>query len=217
MAGRIVVVAQQKGGAGKTTLAAHLAAYWAGRGLRTAAVDIDPQGSFALWTELRQAARGDSGLGFAFAKLSGWRLPGELDRLAREHDMVVVDSAPHALTDSRTAIRLGHLVLVPVQPSPMDLWATAPTLKLAREERRPAILVINRMPPRSTLAADMVEKLNALDAGVCRVALGNRTAYASSLGAGLGVTEAEPGSVAARELAAAGDDLLATLAALSPR
>jgi chromosome partitioning protein len=131
--------------------------------------------------------------------------------------MVVVDSAPHALTDSRTAIRQGHLVLVPVQPSPMDLWATAPTLALAREERRPAMLVINRMPPRSTLATDMVEKLNALDAGVCRVALGNRTAYASSLGAGLGVTEAEPGSVAARELAAAGDDLLATLASLPPR
>ncbi|MCM0019283.1 MAG: ParA family protein [Tagaea sp.] len=217
MPGRIVVVAQQKGGAGKTTLAAHLAAYWAGRGLRTAAVDIDPQGSFALWTELRQAARGHDGLGFAFAKLSGWRLPGELDRLAREHDMVIVDSAPHALTDSRTAIRHANLVLVPVQPSPVDLWATEPTLKLAREERRPAMLVINRMPPRSTLATDMIEKLNALDAGVCRVALGNRTAYAASLGAGLGVTEFEPGSVAARELAAAGDDLLATLGALPAR
>jgi chromosome partitioning protein len=215
MAGRIVVVAQQKGGAGKTTLAAHLAAHWAGRGLRTAAVDIDPQGSFALWTELRQAARGYDGLGFAFAKLSGWRLPGELDRLACEHDVVVVDSAPHALTDSRTAIRQANLVLVPVQPSPMDLWATTPTLALAREERRPAMLVINRMPPRSTLAADMVEKLNALDAGVCRVALGNRTAYAASLGAGLGVTEAEPGSVAARELTAAAADVLAALSAPS--
>lgn len=210
-------MAQQKGGAGKTTLAAHLAAHWAGRGLRTAAVDIDPQGSFALWTELRMAARGHEGLGFAFAKLSGWRLPSELDRLAREHDIVVVDSAPHALTDSRTAIRQAHLVLVPVQPSPVDLWATAPTLALAREERRPAMLVINRMPPRSTLATDMVEKLNALEAGVCRVALGNRTAYAASLGAGLGVTEAEPGSVAARELAAAGDDVLAVLSAIGPR
>ncbi len=211
------MVAQQKGGAGKTTLAAHLAAYWAGKGLRTAAVDIDPQGSFALWTELRATARGADGLGFAFAKLSGWRLPGELDRLAREHDMVVVDSAPHAMTDSRTAIRQAHLVLVPVQPSPMDLWATTPTLKLAREERRPAMLVVNRMPPRSTLAAEIVEQLNALEAGVCRVALGNRTAYAASLGVGLGVTEAEPGSVAARELAAAGEDVLAALAAVAPR
>lgn len=211
MAGRIVVVAQQKGGAGKTTLAAHLAAYFAGRGLRTAAADIDPQGSFTRWTELRFNARDGQGLGFGFAQLSGWRLPTELDRMAREHDIVIVDSAPHAMTDSRTAIRYAHLVLVPVQPSPMDLWATGPTLALAREERRPAMLVINRMPPRSTLASDMVEKLNALDAGVCRVALGNRTAYASSLGAGLGVTEFEPGSTAARELAAAGDDVLAAL------
>ena len=68
-----MTIAQQKGGAGKTTLAAHLAATWSQAGLAVAAVDIDPQGSFALWTELRAQARPDSGLGFAFARLSGWR------------------------------------------------------------------------------------------------------------------------------------------------
>ena len=201
MAGKVVTVAQQKGGAGKTTLAVHLAAYWAQSGRNVAAVDIDPQGSFTHWTELRFAARPNQGLGFGFAKLSGWRLPHELDRLAREHDVVVVDSAPHAQSDSRTAIRYSHLVLVPVQPSPMDLWATLPTLELAKAEKRRAMLVINRMPPRSLLAAEMAQKLNEVDAVVASIVLGNRTGYAASLGQGLGVTEAEPGSVAAQEIA----------------
>jgi chromosome partitioning protein len=153
-----------------------------------------------LWTELRAQARPDSGLGFAFARLSGWRLPHELDRLSREHDIVVVDSAPHAQSDSRTAIRYSHLVVVPVQPSPMDLWATEPTLELARAERRAALLVVNRMPPRSLLADEVARKLTESRTPVANIVLGNRTAYASSLGQGLGVTEAEPGSTAAHEM-----------------
>ncbi len=200
MAGKVVTIAQQKGGAGKTTLAAHLAAAWSQAGMAVAAVDIDPQGSFALWTELRARARPETGLGFAFARLSGWRLPHELDRLSREHDVVVVDSAPHAQSDSRTAIRYSHLVVVPVQPSPMDLWATVPTLDLAKAERRAALLVVNRMPPRSLLADEVARKLVQSETPVANIVLGNRTAYASSLGQGLGVTEAEPGSTAAQEL-----------------
>ncbi|MBI3507307.1 MAG: ParA family protein [Proteobacteria bacterium] len=200
MGGKVVTIAQQKGGAGKTTLAAHLAACWSQGGLSVAAVDIDPQGSFSLWTDLRAQARPDAGLGFSFAKLSGWRLPHELDRLSREHDVVVVDSAPHAQSDSRTAIRYSHLVLVPVQPSPMDLWATQPTLDLARAEKRLALLVVNRMPPRSLLADEVARKLATIETPVANIVLGNRTAYASSLGLGLGVTEAEPGSTAAQEM-----------------
>ncbi|MBI1244317.1 MAG: AAA family ATPase [Alphaproteobacteria bacterium] len=200
MAGKVVTIAQQKGGAGKTTLAAHLAAIWSQSGLAVAAVDIDPQGSFSLWTDIRARARPDSGLGFAFARLSGWRLPHELDRLSREHDVVVVDSAPHAQSDSRIAIRYSHLVVVPVQPSPMDLWATQPTLDVAKAERRAALLVVNRMPPRSLLAEDVARKLAASETPVANIVLGNRTAYASSLGQGLGVTEAEPGSTAAQEM-----------------
>lgn len=200
MDGKVVTVAQQKGGAGKTTLAAHLAACWSQAGLAVAAVDIDPQGSFALWTEMRERARPDLGLGFSFAKLSGWRLPHELARLSREHDVVIVDSAPHAQSDSRTAIRYSHLVVVPVQPSPMDLWATRPTLELARAEKRAALLVVNRMPPRSLLADEVARQLAAIGTPVANIVLGNRTGYASSLGAGLGITEAEPGTTAAQEL-----------------
>ena len=209
MGGKVVTVAQQKGGAGKTTLAAHLAAYWSQSGRNVAAVDIDPQGSFTHWTELRFQARPNHGLGFGFARLSGWRLPHELDRLAREHDVVVVDSAPHAQADSRTAIRYSHLVLVPVQPSPMDLWATLPTLELARMEKRRAMLVINRMPPRSLLAAEMAQKLAEIDVKVANIVLGNRTGYAASLGHGLGVTEAEPGTTAALELSRLADEVAA--------
>src|SRR4051812_26909849 len=143
-AGRIFTVAQQKGGAGKTTLVAHLAASWSGLGRRVALIDIDPQASLTRWIEARRATRNGQDLGFTFSQVSGWRLSAEVERLAREHELVLIGSPPHANTEARIAIRAASLVLVPVQPSPMDLWATKPTLELAREERRPALLIVNR-------------------------------------------------------------------------
>ena len=72
MTAKVITIAQQKGGAGKTTLAAQLAVVWARQGRRLAVVDIDPQGSLAAWAALRRARFGDNGLGFEFAALSGW-------------------------------------------------------------------------------------------------------------------------------------------------
>lgn len=207
MAGKIFTVAQQKGGAGKTTLVAHLAVSWSGQGRRVALIDIDPQASLTRWIEVRRAARNGQDLGFTFSQISGWRLAAEVERLAREHDLVLIDSPPHAETEARIAVRSASLVVVPVQPSPMDLWATRPTLELARAEHRPALLVVNRMPSRSRLAGDMIEKLAALEIGVATATLGNRVAYAESLADGAGVSEAEPGSSAALEIAALGQEI----------
>lgn len=207
MVGRVFTVAQQKGGAGKTTLAAHLAVTWMGQGKRVAVIDIDPQASLSRWVQVRRETRGDDGLGFTFSQIAGWRLAGEVDKLAREHDAVLIDSPPHAETEARIAVRAASLVVTPVQPSPMDLWATLPTLELARNERRRIVLVINRMPSRGRLATEMVEKLGALGVGVARATLGNRIAYAESLAVGLGVAESEPGSFATLEISALGQEL----------
>src|SRR5260370_28885605 len=73
MAGLVITIAQRKGGAGKTTLATQLAVAWARCGARVAALDIDPQGSFAAWVELRRARLGVKAIGFDFAALPGWR------------------------------------------------------------------------------------------------------------------------------------------------
>jgi chromosome partitioning protein len=207
MAGTVITIAQQKGGAGKTTLAAHLAIAWAGQGGSVALVDIDPQGSLAAWHALR-AERFDGKSGIDFAAITGWRTAAEVERRARDHDIVVIDSPPHAETEAKLAIRAARLVVMPVQPSPMDVWATKPTLDLAKQEKVRVLLVLNRVPPRANLTEAMLAKLAALDAHVADARIGNRVALATSLAEGLGITEAAPSSRAAEEIVAAAEEIL---------
>ncbi|HEX7968374.1 MAG TPA: ParA family partition ATPase [Stellaceae bacterium] len=206
MAGTIITIAQQKGGAGKTTLAAHLALAWAALH-RVAVIDIDPQGSLAAWFRLRQEKLGDSAA-IEVAAITGWRVAAEVERQARTHDIVLIDSAPHAETEARIAVRAASLVLVPVQPSPMDVWATQATLELARLERVPALLVLNRVPSRAKLTEAMAAKLGELGAPIAATQIGNRVALAAALAQGKGILEAAAGSPAAQEITALAEEVL---------
>lgn len=200
----VITVAQQKGGAGKTTLVANLAAALA-PGKRVAVMDIDPQHSLARWYALRVARAVPGGMqvgALTFSDLSGWRVAAELDRLRREHDVVLIDSPPQIDSDSRRAIRGADLVLIPIQPSPPDLWAAEGTLKLAQEEKRPACVVLNRVPAAGKLRESMAGALTGLGLVPLAATLGNRAAYAQAFAEGLGVTEASPRSVAAAEVRA---------------
>jgi chromosome partitioning protein len=211
MAAKIITIAQQKGGAGKTTLAAHLALAWAAS-CRVAVIDIDPQASLATWFKLRRERLGALAPGLEVAALGGWRVAAEVERQARSHDVIVIDSAPHAETEARIAVRAAHLVLVPVQPSPMDVWATRPTLELARQERKAALLVLNRVPPRANLTEAMAAELAALGAPVAAAQIGNRVALAAALAEGRGILEAAPRSRAAEEIAALAAEVLSRTA-----
>jgi len=115
----VITVAQQKGGTGKTTLAANIAAALASS-CRVALLDIDPQKSLGRWHSLRRA-RLEQAAALAFSDISGWRLPAEIDRLKRGHDVLVIDSPPQLDTDARVAVRAADLVLVPIQPSLPDV------------------------------------------------------------------------------------------------
>jgi chromosome partitioning protein len=200
MAAKIITIAQQKGGAGKTTLAAHLALAWAAAGRRVAVIDIDPQASLSTWFGHRRERLRAVAPDIEVAAITGWRVTAEVERQARNHDVVLVDSPPHAATEARIAVRAASLVLVPVQPSPMDLWATKATLDLARSERVPAILVLNRVPPRANLTEAMMAAFLALNVPLAQTQIGNRVALASSLADGKGILEAAPGSKAAHEI-----------------
>jgi chromosome partitioning protein len=207
MAARVITIAQQKGGAGKTTLAAQLAVVWALQDKRLAVLDIDPQGSLAAWAELRRARLGDAGRGFEFAALSGWRAGEWVERHVREADFVIVDSPPHAEMEARVALRAASLVVVPLQPSPLDLWSAATTLRLAREENRPVLAVLNRVPARSSLVETIVAELTRDGIPIAAAMLGSRVAFAQAMAQGRGVVESAPSSIAAAEIAALAQEI----------
>lgn len=194
----VITVAQQKGGSGKTMLAANLAACLAA-GKATALLDIDPQHSLARWHALRGGQQ-PAPAPVTLSDVSGWRLTGELDRLRREHEVVLVDTPPVIDTDARRAIRAADLVMVPVQPSAPDLWAAEATLKLAADEKRPVCVVLNRVPATGRQRETTEQQLRQRGLAVLAATLGNRTAFSQAFAQGLGVTEAAPRTPAAKEL-----------------
>jgi chromosome partitioning protein len=201
----IITVAQQKGGAGKTTLAVNLAA-WFAQTRRVALFDIDPQHSAARWYQLRQKKPNLPSINFS--DVAGWRLAGELDRLRSTHDVIVIDSPPHVETDARLAIRAASLILVPVQLSAPDVWAADQTLKLAKAEKRPIRLVFNRVPAAATKLTDAVRKLIAeQDTPALTTTLGNRSGFAQSFMNGQAIHEASPKSRAAAEMTALAEEI----------
>jgi chromosome partitioning protein len=207
MAGRIITVAQQKGGTGKTTVAAHLAVAFARQEKSVAILDVDPQGSLGEWFEARERSLGEAaGLGFRTA--SGWGARREARNLARDHDVVVVDTPPKSDSEARPAIEAANLVVVPIQPTPVDVWATDSTLAMIARERVAGLVVINRVPQRALLTAEMVAAIRALGCVAADTQLGNRVAFAASMGKGRTVLEVEPAGKAALEVAALAAEIL---------
>jgi chromosome partitioning protein len=191
----VLTVAQQKGGVGKSTLAAHFAVAYSKQGLDVALVDADPQGTLSTWYDRRFNLLGEDAHSITFNKVPSWRLTSVVQRLNRSHDLIIIDNAPGMDSDSKNAMRLANLVVVPVQPSPADVWSTHAVLEFASEENLPLMLVMNRVTARSRMALMFRKKLPFL----ANTQLGNRIAFSICLKDGLTVQEMAPDSVAAKE------------------
>lgn len=206
---QIITIAQQKGGAGKTTLATHLAVALQQKGQRVAILDVDPQGSLGFWHRAREKQFGEGYTGLTFSSVSGWRVASEVSKLKKSHDFIIIDSPPHTETEARTAIRSADLILIPIQPSPTDYWATQATLDIAKAEKKPVKVVLNRVTHQSKLAGMLSGKLPNLT----KTTLGNRVLFAAALMEGRTATEVAPSSLAAEEIKSLVKEVLKTLQA----
>jgi chromosome partitioning protein len=200
MTGLIITLAQQKGGAGKTTVAAHLAVACALSGKSVAILDTDPQGSLGQWFERREAALGPEEIDLIFRTASGWGARREARALAKDHDVVVLDTPPKSDLELRPSLEAANLVAIPVQPAPVDLWATEPTLAMVDKVGTRSLLIMNRVIRGTLLGAEIAREIAAMGHPVATAELGSRIAFAGSMGEGKTVMETHPNSAAAAEV-----------------
>lgn len=194
---KIVAVISQKGGAGKTTLAVHLATAAALAGHRTAVIDLDPQATAASWGDRRTSGDPEVISGQAI------RIPA-LVTSARDNgaDFLILDTGPSADQAAGHAARAADLVLIPCRPAAFDLEAIETTLGLARAAGKPAYVVLNAVPPRSGIGREAAEGLIGKGAQVAPQQLTHRAAFAHGVIDGRTAQEFEPGGKAAEEVAA---------------
>jgi chromosome partitioning protein len=193
-----IALVSQKGGVGKTTLAIHLATAFEAHGRQTLLVDLDPQTSAAEWKDARQAERP-----YVMA-VPPSRL-GKTLETAREHraEVVVLDTAPHSEGTALDAARAADLILVPCQPSIMDLRAMRKTTDLLNYLKKPTYAVLNEVAPQGTVADEAGRAITAqFGMPMCPIRLGQRVAFNRCLLTGQTAQEYEPGGKAAQEIEA---------------
>ncbi|MFO1142959.1 MAG: ParA family protein [Amaricoccus sp.] len=205
--GHVITFAQQKGGAGKTTMVAHLAAAWAEAGRTVALVDLDPQQSLTRWAKLRA----DPAIEMIESK--DYRAAGDLRSAKRTHDFVLVDCPGAASSLLESAMRESDLVVAPCQPSVMDVWALESVVATAAKLRRPVRILLNRMPARLGNLDEVLAALGDSRALLLASQIGNRNGFSKAMLTGRTAPELAPRSAAAAETYG----LRAELAALAAR
>ncbi len=204
----IISLLNQKGGVGKTTLAVHISSGLAKRGRKVLLVDADPQRSALDWSESRQ---GDPL--FPVIGLPTKTLHKEIPSHAANYDDIVIDGPPRVNELARAAIMAADIVLIPVQPSPYDVWAAREIVELLNEARvfketQKSAFVINRKIVNTAIGRDVAEALAGYSIPVLPTDICQRVAFAESAAQGNTVLDIDPNSIASQEINALIDEIL---------
>lgn len=196
----IISLLNQKGGSGKTTLAINLAFALAEMGAKVLLVDSDPQGSARDWASVRA----EPSL-FTLVGIDRPILHQEVPKLAESYEYTIIDGAPRVTDLTRSAILASDRVLIPVQPSPLDVWASAEIVTLINEARiyKPSLVcnfIINRKVTNSLIGKDVIEALAKYEIPILETHITQRVIFADAFSQGNTVCEYDPKSGASKEI-----------------
>ena len=211
MLSKVITIAQQKGGTGKTTIAVHLAlAFIKYHNYKVAIIDTDPQGSLGKWFMIRSKKNSlNNNLTFKTASL--WGAQYESKILKQDHDIVIIDTPPKIESDARPAIEAADLVLIPVAPSHVDFWATEAIIEIAKKAKRKVVIQINRANHRSKLISKTHEYIKSINVKSTNTLIGHRQIFVASMGEGKTVVEKQRKSKAVEEIKSISNQILLEL------
>lgn len=204
----IIGVLNQKGGVGKTTLSVNLAACLARTGARVLLIDADPQGSSLDWAAARQSDPLFSVVGFPRSTIHK-----EIGQIGQGYDHIVIDGPPRVTDLARSAIMASDIVLIPVQPSPYDIWAAEEVVKLVDEariykENIKSAFVVNRKITNTAIGRDVREALAAYPVHVLQSSVAQRVVFAEAAAQGQAIFEIDPTGPAVAEIEAVVAELM---------
>ena len=209
--GKVISLANQKGGSGKTTLSANLSVLWSNSGYKVAIVDADNQRSISNWYNSRKKYYGENDTGIAHYLFDSIDFSQSIKDIKKKFDFVIIDSPPSITMTSITIIRSSNHIFVPVQPSPLDLLATIPFLDLISKENKKSTIILNRVLPRARLTEAMILRLRYSGASIARSKISSRVIFAETFTVGRGATDISVTTQPSKEVIKLGNEIVRKL------